>query len=122
MANFDTQAKRFSGMGIDLPWSMILPKPTGTVTQAEQQSLVRKYAGILFTFNPEQGFDTQPKRYSGFGMDLPWSMMLPKPTGTVTQPEQQNLVRKYAGILFAGGATTSIRDLIMVGFIPFPRT
>ena len=66
-------------------------------------------------------FDTQVKRYSGFGWDNPWPLMLPKPTGTINQAERQAFLHKYAGILWTG-VTTRVRDLIMVGFIPFPRS
>ena len=49
MANFDTAKKRYSGFGLDLPWPVMLPAPTGTIDAAERQKFLRKYAGIAFT-------------------------------------------------------------------------
>ncbi len=57
MANFDTQAKRFSGIGLDLPWPAMLPAPTGTVDAGERQAFLRKYAGILFGVTSGYGTD-----------------------------------------------------------------
>ena len=58
MANMDTAAKRYSTVGIDLPWPALLPIPTGTVDAAARLALLRKYSGFaVAATGPAYGAD-----------------------------------------------------------------
>jgi len=54
MANFDTITKRYSGIGLDLPWNAMLWPP---VTVVSRQHALRKYAGIFFQTQSGYGLD-----------------------------------------------------------------
>lgn len=47
MADLDTRAKRTSGIHVGCPWRGILLDPSGTVTQADRQTIAYFYSGIL---------------------------------------------------------------------------
>lgn len=47
MADFDTAAKRFSGMGMEANEAPLLPIPSGAFDQADRQHLLDLYSGIL---------------------------------------------------------------------------
>ena len=49
MANFDTAAKRISGVHVGMPWRGLGYFPTGAVDQAERQAFIFLYSGILAT-------------------------------------------------------------------------
>ena len=49
MADLDTEPKRRSAMGLDLPWPMALPLPDGTIEQRDRQHLSSLYGGIAIT-------------------------------------------------------------------------
>ena len=48
MANFDTQQKRFSGMGLGLDEAPLLPKPDATIALGDRQHFLDAYSGIAF--------------------------------------------------------------------------
>ena len=56
-------------------------------------------------------FDTAVKRYSGFGIDLPWPVMLIEPSGAIGSAQRLALLRKYAGFPFVGGIAYGTSDL-----------
>ena len=47
MADLDTESKRRSGLRFRKPWVGILPKPDGTISQADRQHAIFSYSGIL---------------------------------------------------------------------------
>ena len=48
MADFDSAAKRFSGMGLGLSEAPLLPIPDGTIATADMQHFLDAYSGIAF--------------------------------------------------------------------------
>lgn len=46
MAGFDTQAKRFSGMGLEAAEAPLLPKPDSSFGQSDRQHFLDLYSGI----------------------------------------------------------------------------
>ena len=44
----DTATKRYSMLGIDLPFVRLYPVPDGTVSATDRQQFVWKYSGIAF--------------------------------------------------------------------------
>lgn len=47
MADFDTAAKRYSGMGMAVDEAPLLPIPSGTFDQGDRQHFLDMYSGIL---------------------------------------------------------------------------
>jgi hypothetical protein len=57
VANFDSAPKRYSGLGIDLPWPLMLPAPDGTISATDRQHWVRKYVGVAWSVASGYGID-----------------------------------------------------------------
>ena len=48
MADMDTASKRYSILGIDLPFPRLFPIPDGTISATDRQWFIGKYSGIPF--------------------------------------------------------------------------
>ena len=83
MADFDSAAKRYSGVGLDLPWPGLLPIPSGAIGAGPRQHFLRKYAGILFAVA------------SGYGLD-DLTTILQLHLRTLLPGEQSDDLRTYA--------------------------
>lgn len=49
MADLDTAAKRYSMLGLDIPFPKLFPIPDGTISQPDRQHFIGKYQGIAFS-------------------------------------------------------------------------
>jgi len=49
MPDMDTAAKRYSILGIDLPFPRLFPIPDGTIDAQDRQWFIGKYQGIAFS-------------------------------------------------------------------------
>lgn len=45
----DTRNKRFSMIGIDMPFLRVFPNPDGTISAEDRQQYLGKYSGIPFS-------------------------------------------------------------------------
>jgi len=48
MADLDTRDKRFSILGLDLPFPRVFPNPDGAISANDRQQFIGKYEGIAF--------------------------------------------------------------------------